>query len=62
MSFCCQVPLTQHFETRGGISEKTISIRVSGFKDYYSINCRTTGTQLVPREIDKTIAYGRICL
>ena len=24
------VPLTKHFETRGGINEKTISIRVSG--------------------------------
>jgi len=25
------VPLTKHSETRGGIHEKTISIRVSGF-------------------------------
>jgi len=28
---CCQVPLTNHPETRGGTNEKTISIRLSVF-------------------------------
>jgi len=28
-----KMPLTKHPETRGGINEKTISIRVSGFID-----------------------------
>ena len=39
------------------IYEKTFRDRGSGF-DYYPINCRTTGTQLVPREIKiNLVAY-----
>ena len=30
-------PLTKHPETRGGINEKTISIRVSALKNYCPI-------------------------
>jgi len=36
-AFCCQVPLTKHLETRGGINEKTVSIRVSVLKNYCPI-------------------------
>jgi len=52
------LPLTNHPETRGEINEKTISIRVSGFKDYCPIDYRRNRDRLEPREIKiNLVAY-----
>ena len=56
--FCCQVPLTNHPETRGEINEKTVSICIDPYQRKIPTDSRTDSTECSEYDIIFSVQYA----